>query len=612
MFKSDLLLIHQKKYVMRCVTAGLFAAMSSISTADYLSVDGVKQVQIQANVDVKEPFKDTFWIGTHNSYNAREWGYMTDPNQTLNPVQQLKAGVREIVYDIKASGNKIVLCHGACGAGDKLFRRGLEELKEFIEKGNKDQVILLKIEPVDSEYAQIGRQLEGELDPYLYKPEHFLKDNPDLVMGKNENCTKLWPGLLTKQDILKRGKNIVVVNATGAARCPDSAKFRNRVFTKLQYEDSGVESKFSKPSNSENSRELNEKGKMTRLHDARTRYGIGGGTTDRELKPDNIAKYIKSGLNIPEVFNYHGNEISGRVGPSLDAKDFSWLWQDNQPKEVSNTGIKRHCAAIDKTATDDEMAERITSKGRVLIAENCESSLPFACQNESGDWLISDSEATWEEGVRACSELSAIFSSPTYAPKLHSLLNVADVSGVNKFWVNYQRVAKNKWLANDSMKHDVEKTAANGSSEGNVVFNDTDQVFLAALSQNKRRLQAIKLIGNPDSRMHQVRLSFSDGHQVKYGRSEGKGVTRELKLDDKNGEKVSQIAFCIDRNDKKEKIFYLEFRTTLGNRIKNGSEQGSCESIMLDPEQKLVGLHGQSGDRLNKLGFYLLKSSLMN
>lgn len=173
-------------------------------------------LELQSQIDADLPLNEATFIGTHNSYNAKAYQNSflryIDPNQNLSIYDQLEEGIRSIELDahwaLKTNFQKdILLCHGldnhlGCNLSDRPFVEGLKEISDWLEK-HPNAVILLYIERhLDGQEAVLAAQLEEYLGKYIFKPSS--------LKGNGQQCLAL-PSTLTKNDVLRAGKQVIIV-----------------------------------------------------------------------------------------------------------------------------------------------------------------------------------------------------------------------------------------------------------------------------------------------------------------------------------------------------------------------------------------------------------------
>ena len=101
------------------------------------------------------PFRETPWLGTHNSFNSASemvTPSQTDSNQQLSMTDQLRIDMRSLELDVHWFLGRPVLCHARSSAElhagctvERLYEDGLEEIARWLD-AHPDQVLLLYVE----------------------------------------------------------------------------------------------------------------------------------------------------------------------------------------------------------------------------------------------------------------------------------------------------------------------------------------------------------------------------------------------------------------------------------------------------------------------------------
>lgn len=186
-----------------------------------------KALALQREIDVNVPLNKADIIGTHNSYNAKDYQIplirYVDPNQIYSLYDQLELGARSVELDAHWTwghwGKEILMCHGTsshlgCSAFDRPFTMGLQELRSWLNN-NPHEVVLLYIERhVDGHEPRLTSELIKNLGNFIYKPTLLRK--PNETPG---TCMSIPTETLTKADVLKAGKQVIIVTK----ECADPA-----------------------------------------------------------------------------------------------------------------------------------------------------------------------------------------------------------------------------------------------------------------------------------------------------------------------------------------------------------------------------------------------------
>lgn len=176
-----------------------------------------KALRLQREIDLNAPLKETTFLGTHNSFNAKSYAiplvrYM-DPNQLLSIEKQLDIGIRSLEFDAHWTYNSnfskdILLCHAqsnhlGCGTFDRKISEGLQELRDWLQRHPQEIVILYIERILEKHEPRMAALLDEYLGHFIFKPSIIRQDD-------TKNCLAL-PSHLSKTDILKNGKQLIVI-----------------------------------------------------------------------------------------------------------------------------------------------------------------------------------------------------------------------------------------------------------------------------------------------------------------------------------------------------------------------------------------------------------------
>ena len=568
-----------------------------ISSADSGVEWGKRALKIQNQIDFDTPFHNTFWVGTHNSFNARMWGYTTDPNQKRKPNDQLDSGAIELTYDIYWSADQMKLCHGSCGAGDKTFREGLDEIRDFFD-GHPEAVIMLKLEvtgsTIDGKWSKLTNQLEGSVGKYIYKPQHA---------GKTTGCQTLNPAYITKREILKAGKKLIVlVTPEPKHGCTSDAGWNDMVFTGFNIWDtstttSSTSYKFTHPKDSADclTKKEDSQQDMQRVHDGHTWKGTWDGDDTNVLTPSSYQGYMRGGLNIFELFNFNGDSAETNY-PFLKPQDLVWSWREGEPNNMND---EEDCAVAD-------------SKGRFNDVV-CTGLYRYTCYDKKARiWKFTASKGAFRSGDAQCkTEFGSTYSfaspvnpyeqekmtlsKPSASPALGSTESV---------WVNYQDLRlEGEWVANstDYAPYAYTTIAAVGGGGGSS-FSDFGEMKVDVHRGSPRFVTRVMMRGG--ARLDMVGLSYS--HAITVLEHGGSGGTyKEMALAE--NEYITHYATCSAYHNGSKRVFYLALWKNTGQSISAGTwvDNEHCTGQKPVPAgQTLFGFHGRAGDSIDALGFY--------
>ncbi|MCP4133127.1 MAG: hypothetical protein GY754_19325 [bacterium] len=423
-----------KKIVLIC----LLLTMISVSLSAIVeSTDewAMRALNIQAGVDNDAPLSETTWAGTHNSYANADDDNFLDLNQGMSLTDQLNSGIRELVFDVYYSGDAIFnigkalrMCHGTCEknvSGWRKLKYGLNDIRQWLENGNPDQVVILKLELGSSAKKKLNKvedKIEDCIGDYVYRTTNVSNYGE---LGNN-NCTELPSGSLTKSKILSAGKNIIVLY-TGS--CLGDGGLNKNIF----YGGSSVDD-VSSVNDLESLSSAYKNTTLMRTKDAATKQGTFGSDSVK-MKPGNVADFMNAGLNIFEVygFNADGSDWKKEGEYPVGAVDLVWSW-DQAGYEPNGTGDYAMVKSDTGRFRDALGSETMHAACRRLV--NADGSRAYA------DWKITGTRVTVAEAENSCiSEFNGeyFFAAPRNKIELDSLAAARNEAGFSDedIWINY-------------------------------------------------------------------------------------------------------------------------------------------------------------------------------
>ena len=159
------------------------------------------------------------FLGTHNSENSKAYAIplvrYVDPNQAISIYDQLELGIRSLEFDVHwylgaHAKRDILLSHGlpnhvGCSSFDRPVVEGLQELKDWLKANPEEIVVLYFDRTLDSHEPRLTSYVDQYLGEFIYKPSVVRKPDSEL-----NSCVSM-PTMLTKNDILKAGKQLLIV-----------------------------------------------------------------------------------------------------------------------------------------------------------------------------------------------------------------------------------------------------------------------------------------------------------------------------------------------------------------------------------------------------------------
>ena len=295
------------------------------------------------------PFRETPWLGTHNSFNsASEMVTLsqTDSNQQLSMIDQLRIDMRSLELDVHWFLGRPVLCHARSSAEmhagcsvERLYEDGLNEIARWLD-ANPDQVILLYVEDHLEEAAAFdatAAATERALGELIYRPSGSCQG---------------FDAAPTREQVRDAGAQVILISSCDAGT----------TWGGLVYDDA--------------ERAANEGGEFTgcpgyegvlkRFFEDSTGLSAGlaftsGEPMDPGLTPDVVAEMVRCGVDLLGFDQILPDD--GRLDAAV------WSWADGQP-------------AAGRCAVQSAAGWR---------SVNCAKSekLPYACRSGSG-WTVSD------------------------------------------------------------------------------------------------------------------------------------------------------------------------------------------------------------------------------
>jgi hypothetical protein len=437
-------------------TACLLGAISANATP---AVDQFKQswvshaLALQREIDVNVPMNQATFIGTHNSENAISYQIpfvrYVDPNQILSLYDQLEMGVRSLEYDVHwylgtHLKKDILLCHGlanhvGCSAFDRPVTDGLEELRDWLKK-NPGEVVMLYFDrstALDGHEPRLASYLQDYLGDFIYKPTAVRPVNDSA-----SSCVSM-PGTLSKADILKAGKQLLIVTKG----CDGDKKYEEQDTYKQNWNDyvfAGIGNVANHQFDFVDST----------IGDDFTAYPDCSKATVFADDPAHTTLW--------RIFEDR-TILSNIIHPNrkLLAADM---------KTMVNCGI--NWQTMDMLSVDDDRLTAtiwswsptypVTGKGDCALYKNGEAIQNAACSQIASGFACSDATThemkavsaagAWQDGEKICQAVAGSswhFAMPINGNQMYLLKQVVGAAGLSDLWLNYRVNAKGHWRANE-------------------------------------------------------------------------------------------------------------------------------------------------------------------
>lgn len=418
--------------LLRIIFFLIFTTHAFANSSNWLD----QALRLQREIDLEAPLNETTFLGTHNSYNSRFYATATryiDPNQTLSLTDQLNAGVRSLELDIHWTTNSnlakdFLLCHGTathlgCSIFDRKATEGFQEIAKWL-KANPSEIILLYIERhVENHEPQLAKLLENYLGNFIYHP--------------NSTTCKAIPTTLTKAEILKSGKPLLVVSkgCYQDSLAIRQEKWNDVVFTGIgnisgksptfidanvhdfkTYPDCGKSDIFYADS---------KHNSLWRIFEDRTINGNANKLL-KKITPETMSTLIRCGINWPTVDMLEKNDK--RLEKAI------WSWTSSFPAE--NQG---HCAFYE-----------INEGFKNTACEQIKTG--FTCQEiKTREIKAVTMLGAWSSGETTCQLLAGKnwhFVTPVNGQQLNQLKISMENQLLQEVWLNYVEVSNGKWEVN--------------------------------------------------------------------------------------------------------------------------------------------------------------------
>lgn len=432
-----------KSPIRKIVGAGLLTLLCTSAVAESQVEWAERALTIQNSLDNDAPLAQSTWVGSHNSFGNADDDNLMDFNQSSSLKEQMDQGVRELVFDLHYDSSAIRMCHnnvtsyGECIdgiTGNRKFYKGLDDIQEWIDDGNEDQVILLKLElasDAKNNINKVEKKIDGHIYDYVYRTE--LTDTHG-DYGK-DGCTEIESATLTKSKVLNAGKNIILFTSEN---CIGDNGFNDMTFySGDNIDDENSVSKIESWSTSKKNTV------MSRNKDGTTRDGQLGNSS-ANMHPSDAHDYMLAGLNIFELYGYGASGSSWKVNGEypIGPEDMVWSWSESN-YEPNSTGNCSQLSSSDDRFVDTSCSGEFYAACRKLVESDGSRAI--------NKWAITTQKTTLANAETLCLQENSgdyFFATPRNAMELQELSSVRSEAALSSenIWLNYQ-LTSGKWIA---------------------------------------------------------------------------------------------------------------------------------------------------------------------
>ena len=395
--------------------------------------------KLQNRIDRYAPLALGNYPYTHNSYNSLAYaeGFRYQFwNQRYSVTAQLDLGARMLEYDLWHCAGDVRLSHGlgSCPLptpADRTLKEGLDEIEAWFnaEPTRKyENVVLMYFEDnlSSGKHTTAGNIIDShDFAARVFTPADFEKLTGIPACENQEDS--LWT--ISKDDVLRAGKNIILVSKDGAFSCGNA--YWDYVFpTSFPYGKYGkheVGNLKAFPACLADEPDLDEA-----VHKAWN-----------ETYPLEKPKISASQVRRLQLCGYNA------IGPEPlefdDVESQIWSWAELYPQkdgkyEFDSTRLDDKCAAQQLFV---ELPDHEALDSGRFVNRDCGQPKRYSCQNlETREWRVTGTKGAFENGAEACEtefgHLNMVFSVPVNAKENYFLREAGKDAA--EYWVNYSAI----------------------------------------------------------------------------------------------------------------------------------------------------------------------------
>ncbi len=406
------------------------------NVAEFKNSNDYDRLRAQTSLDENAPYNQSTRIQAHNAFNSKAYAFginYIDPNHKLSTTDLLEMGIRDINYDVHYILNisspwpwewkkKLMLCHAqsshvGCSGGERYLSEGMEELAVWMEKNPNELVYLSIQDEMEGQHAKAAQIIEDTVGDKVYHPA-------------GATCSAGIPMSMSRREIMDTGKTLVITGKCGAAGGWD-----HLAFSGIKRE-SGVGT-GTRGGNGNTDIVVNGEcfGKFDQDdydHNSILIYedstALGKAFTDTpQISAGDIEFALSCGVNTVGLDQIHPNDDA-----RIDA--YLWSWAVGEP---NNNNDGQDCL-------------RHNSSGRFYDYRCDNNQYSFGCQNEAGDWYVTNSEGVWDQGNAICTaetDGEYVFSVPVNKVQNERLIEAKFNKSISNLWLNFtDQGVEGQWL----------------------------------------------------------------------------------------------------------------------------------------------------------------------
>ena len=401
--------------------------------------------QFQQRLMDELKLNESFFLATHHSYNSSYYFGKDNPiksnqaEQTLSLKQQLENGIRFLMLDIfvcrdyfsrseqDRNEKELWLAHNHCALETIKSRKGLQEIKEFMEKNPKETLIIaISDDPLDEEWKnKLNFLIQTYLSTWLWKASNLSEKGVTQFPLIKDLKGKI---ILSMKDNALIYKDLYFLQGASFEERLSHLKQSDFVSKQLLFPlyPMTTQSEFQLllQENKSDFKKLLKAGYMSFVEE--------NASPLKKMTPQNINDFMKKGVSVIALNQFKGFK-DPRFQGTLWALDASYIEEAQKtPQSLPNR--------IYVTQTGKWKHDFKENHQKHFACVKKEDRFQWEISNKKGQNYLSRTEGNREEGQKACAKLGEqwIYDSPRRRVENEALLKI--ISRKNKqeegVWLN--------------------------------------------------------------------------------------------------------------------------------------------------------------------------------